>query len=225
MNAIPSVSGTQALTVADIAAQQPGATAVFRRHKIDFCCGGKIPLAEAAANRGVPLDQIEAELAALASPAQAFAVENLANGDLIDLIETRYHATHRRELPELARLARRVEAVHRDKADTPHGLAELLESLLADMASHMAKEEAILFPMMRQGGNAMIAHPIAVMRHEHDDHGVNLRAIAELTDNATPPDGACNTWRALYAGIRKLTDDLMEHIHLENNVLFPRFGA
>lgn len=222
MNAIPS---TEALTVAEIAARQPGATAVFRKHKIDFCCGGRIPLAEAAAGRGVPLEQIEKELAALASPAPGSTAEALATDDLIALIETRFHAAHRRELPELIRLARRVEAVHRDKADTPHGLAELLETMLREMASHMAKEEAILFPMMRQGGHAMIAHPIAVMRHEHDDHGVNLRAIAELTDNGTPPDGACNTWRALYGGIRKLADDLMEHIHLENNVLFPRFGA
>lgn len=221
MNAIPSID---ALTVAEIAARQPGATAVFRKHKIDFCCGGGVPLAEAAASRGVPLSQVEAELAALVTPEHATA-ESLATDDLIDLIENRYHAVHRREIPELVRLSRRVEAVHRDKADTPHGLADLLETLGREMESHMAKEEAVLFPMMRQGGHPMIVHPIAMMRHEHDDHGENLRAIAELTDSGTPPDGACNTWRALYAGIRKLTDDLMEHIHLENNVLFPRFGA
>jgi regulator of cell morphogenesis and NO signaling len=208
--------------VAETAAALPGATAVFRRHKLDFCCGGGAPLAEAAAARGADLPAVEAELAALV-PDQAVAPEETAA--LIDLIETRYHATHRRELPELIRLARRMEAVHGDNPAAPRGLAALLETLAAEMESHMQKEEQVLFPPMRRGGHPMIGQPIAMMRHEHDDHGETLRALEALTDGGVPPAGACNTWRALYAGTRKLTDDLMEHIHLENNVLFPRFGA
>ena len=227
MNAVtpstaPDLAGR---TVAEIAATLPGATAVFRRHKIDFCCGGQVPLPEAAQARGVPLPQLEAELGALALPA-AGAAESLATDDLIDLIVSRYHDVHRRELPELVRLARRVEAVHRSNLDVPDGLADLLETLQAEMESHMQKEELVLFPMMRRGDrNPMIAAPISMMRHEHDDHGENLRAMDRLTTHGVPPEGACNTWRALYAGTRKLARDLMEHIHLENNVLFPRFGA
>ena len=209
--------------VAEIAAALPGATAVFRKHKLDFCCGGGAPLAEAAAARGVSLTVLEEELAALA-PDEAIAPPQETEA-LIGMIESRFHATHRRELPELIRLARRVEAVHADKPDVPRGLADLLETMAGELEFHMQKEEQILFPVMRRGGHPMIANPIGCMRHEHDHHGDHLRALEKLTNAGTPPEGACNTWRALYAGTRKLTDDLMEHIHLENNVLFPRFGA
>lgn len=214
--------GFAARSVADIAAGLPGATAVFRRHKLDFCCGGGAALADAAAKRGADLAAIEDELAALVQTAAAAPEDT---GALIDLIVTRFHETHRRELPELIRLARRVEAVHGDRAGAPVGLAAVLEDLAAELESHMRKEEQVLFPMMRRGGHPMIAHPIDAMRHEHDEAGALLGTVEHLTDGGRPPEGACNTWRALYAGTRKFTDDLMEHIHLENNVLFPRFGA
>ncbi len=209
-------------TVADIAATLPGATAVFRRFKLDFCCGGQSPLGEAVAARGADLGAVEAELAALAPAAAAEPVETEA---LVAHIVARFHETHRRELPELVHLARRVEAVHGEREGAPLGLAAALEDLAAELESHMAKEEQVLFPMMLRGGHPMIGHPIAAMRHEHDDAGEQLRLVEALTQGHVPPAGACNTWRALYAGTRKLADDLMEHIHLENNVLFPRFGA
>jgi regulator of cell morphogenesis and NO signaling len=208
--------------VGEIAAALPGATAIFRRHKLDFCCGGSVPLAEAAAARGASLPALEAELAALAQDKLTPPQETDA---LIALIETRYHATHRRELPELIRLARRVEAVHGDKPEAPRGLADLLQTMAAELEEHMQKEEQVLFPLMRRGGHKMIAHPIGMMRHEHDGHGEHLRALEALTGGGVPPAGACNTWRALYAGTSKLAEDLMEHIHLENNILFPRFDA
>lgn len=209
-------------TVAEIAAALPGATAVFRRHKLDFCCGGGVALAAAAFTRGADLATVEAELASLVPAAEAIPQRT---EDLIALIEERYHATHRREIPELIRLARRVEAVHGDKPQAPHGLASLLEEMGSELEAHMDKEERVLFPLMRRGGHPMIAHPIEAMRLEHDDHGEQLQRLEELTNDGVPPEGACNTWRALYAGTRKLADDLMEHIHLENNVLFPRFGG
>jgi regulator of cell morphogenesis and NO signaling len=207
-------------SVAEIAASLPGATAVFRRHKLDFCCGGGAALADAAANRGADLPAIEQELAALVQTAAAAPEET---AELIELIVTRFHETHRRELPELIRLARRVEAVHGDREGAPVGLAAVLEDLRTELESHMAKEEQVLFPMMLRGGHPMITHPIGAMRHEHEETGELLHRVGHLTDGGTPPEGACNTWRALYAGTRKFTDDLMEHIHLENNVLFPRF--
>jgi regulator of cell morphogenesis and NO signaling len=206
-------------SVADIAAGLPGATAVFRRHKLDFCCGGGAALADAAAQRGANLPTIERELGALV---QAAAVAPEETGALIELIVTRFHETHRRELPELIRLARRVEAVHGDREGAPVGLAAVLEALWAELESHMRKEEQVLFPMMLRGGHPMIVHPIDAMRHEHDEAGELLHKVEHLTDGGTPPEGACNTWRALYAGTRKFADDLMEHIHLENNVLFRR---
>jgi regulator of cell morphogenesis and NO signaling len=222
MSTTTAEPGFAARSVADIAASLPGATAVFRRHKLDFCCGGKAALSDAAALRGADLSTVIAELSALV---QAAAEAPSDTGALIGLIETRYHATHRRELPELVRLARRVEAVHGDLPHAPVGLAAVLEALAAELESHMQKEEQVLFPLMRRGGHPMIAHPIDAMRHEHDDAGELLARVEALTGGGVPPEGACNTWRALYVGTRKFADDLMEHIHLENNVLFPRFEA
>jgi regulator of cell morphogenesis and NO signaling len=211
-------------TLADVAASLPGATRIFRRHKLDFCCGGGVSLADAAAAKGLNLAELESDLgsvAALALPPE----RPEGTQDLIRLLEDRYHAVHRRELPELVRLARRVEAVHRDHPAAPHGLADRLERMVGELEDHMQKEEQILFPLMRRGGHPMISQPIYVMTAEHDDHGGNLRELERLTNDFEPPDGACTTWRALYAGTQKFVENLTNHIHIENNVLFPRFNA
>jgi regulator of cell morphogenesis and NO signaling len=209
-------------TLADIAATLPGATGIFRRRKLDFCCGGRVSLAQAAAERGLPLPELEAELDAVTALGLPVARPD-ATDELITLIEARYHAVHRQELPELVRLARRVEAVHKQHPAAPCGIAALLEQMGVELEQHMRKEEQILFPLMRRGGHPMIAQPIAMMLAEHDDHGAHLRRLESLTDEFAAPDDACPTWRALYAGAKKLADDLVEHIHTENNVLFPRF--
>lgn len=219
-NGSPSEYGRR--TLADIAATLPGATAIFRRRKLDFCCGGRVALAQAAAERGLVLGELEAELdsvAALGLPAG----NPDGTDELLGVIETRYHAVHRQELPELVRLARRVEAAHKDHPAVPGGIAALLEQMNNELEQHMQKEEQILFPLMRRGGHPMIGQPIAVMMAEHDDHGAHLRSLEALTREFTVPDDACPTWRALCIGAKKLADDLMDHIHLENNVLFPRF--
>lgn len=208
--------------VRDIAIERPGATAVFRRHKIDFCCNGGVPLAEAAARRGVELKAIAQELEALNPGAGEVANDPQP---LIAHILERYHETHRREFPEAIRLARRVEAVHRDKPDCPHGLADHLSIMFDDLEGHHQKEERMLFPMMLAGGRGMIGLPIARMMAEHEDVGGQLEQLAQLTTDFVPPPGACTTWRALYQACRKLDEDLREHMHLENNVLFPQFGA
>lgn len=205
----------------EIATSLPGATAVFRRHRLDFCCGGGQTLAAAARARHVPVSQIEAELAEL-DPAMTTEVptEPLA---LIEHILTRYHEVHRRELPELIRLAERVEARHRGHPQVPAGLARLLAEVADELELHMQKEEQVLFPLMQRGGHPMLLHPIAQMRNEHDEHGERLRRIESLSSDAVAPPDACPTWRALYAGLDKLGDDLMAHIHLENNLLFPAY--
>ena len=207
--------------IGQIAVQLPGATAVFRRHKLDFCCGGQVSLRQAAQDRGLNLQAVLAELAPLQhGDAPAPAGEP---GALIDHILTRYHAVHREQLPELVRMARRVEAVHRDHPAVPRGLADFLAGMEQELVSHMMKEEQVLFPMLRTGGQPMAVQAIGMMRHEHVDHGLSLERLAALTQDTTPPADACTTWRALYAGIAQLNEDLIQHIHLENNVLFPRF--
>jgi regulator of cell morphogenesis and NO signaling len=207
----------------EVAVALPGATEVFRRFKLDFCCGGDQTLAEAASARGVDLEILEATLQAL-DPADGPAVPLEPNA-LIDHILARYHTIHRRELPELAKLARKVEAVHRAHAQVPAGLAVALERMGEELDSHMAKEEQVLFPLMRRGSHPMIDAPIAVMRSEHNEHGERLREIERLAHDLRLPADACTSWRALYAGVGKLADDLMEHIHLENNLLFPNFAG
>lgn len=208
--------------VADIAASLPGATKVFRSHKIDFCCGGQVSLANAAEGKGVPLAQLEAELAGLEGAPSTHPAETDA---LIQHILTRFHDTHRRELPELIRLAQRVEARHAGHAEVPRGLHAALVELAEALELHMQKEEQVLFPLMQAGGHPMIHAPIGMMRNEHDEHGARLAALEELTHACVAPAEACASWRALYTGVRKLIDDVHEHVHLENNVLFAGFGA
>jgi regulator of cell morphogenesis and NO signaling len=208
-------------TLGEIAATLPGATAIFRRHKLDFCCGGAATLADAAAERGLAADLVAAELTQLeAGDAIGLPREP---APLIAHILQRYHDTHRREVPELVRLARKVEAVHRDHPEAPHGLAAALGELLVELDAHMVKEERILFPLMQEGGHPMIGHPIARMQHEHVEHGDRLRGLETLTHDGVLPADACPTWAALYAGVAKLIEDIESHVHLENNVLFPQF--
>lgn len=207
--------------IGQIAVQLPGATAVFRKLKLDFCCGGQVSLAKAASDKGLDVAAVMQELTALQRDDVAPAAES--PNALIDHILSRYHEVHRAQLPELIRMARRVEAVHRDHPHVPAGLADFLEEMHEELVSHMLKEEQVLFPMLRTGSNPFAMHPIGMMRAEHVDHGASLERLSALTNDATPPMGACNTWRALYAGIAQLGDDLINHIHLENNVLFPQF--
>jgi len=219
---LPEVSALNAeQAIGQIAVQLPGATAVFRRLKLDFCCGGQISLRQATADKRLDLEAVLAELSALHRVDMPAGVTEPCA--LIDHILARYHAVHREQLPELIRMARRVEAVHRDHPMAPAGLAAQLEAMEQELFSHMEKEEQILFPMLKAGGNAFVNQPIAMMRTEHLGHGAELDKLLALTQDATPPQGACNTWRALYAGIAQLNDDLINHIHLENNVLFPQF--
>jgi regulator of cell morphogenesis and NO signaling len=220
--AIPTTDRAQQ-AIGQIAVNLPGSTAVFRRLKLDFCCGGQMPLQQACASKGLPLDAVLAELAELERPHELPATESPEA--LVNHILTRYHAVHREQLPELIRMARRVEAVHRESPDVPVGLADLLETMEAELLGHMALEEQVLFPLLRSGGQGADSGPIQTMRDDHTGHGAQLERLMALTDDANPPRGACNTWRALYAGIAQLSDDLINHIHLENNVLFPQFEA
>ena len=209
-------------TVGRIAATLPGATAIFRGARIDFCCGGDLVLGEAARARGLDLASLEASLHALAAQSTTATPPGPTEA-LVAHIRQRYHDTHRRELPELVRLARKVEAVHRDHPAAPAGLADEIEGLRLELEEHMKKEEQVLFPALVSGGGQLIDTAIEQMRREHRHHGARLERLEEIAHEFEPPTDACRSWCALYTGTGKLVGDLREHIHLENNVLFPRF--
>jgi regulator of cell morphogenesis and NO signaling len=198
--------------IGQIAIHLPGSTAVFRRLKLDFCCGGQISLGQATADKGQDLQAVLNELGALERADSSLEFTDPAT--LIDHILERYHAVHRDQLPELLRMARRVEAVHRDHPEVPAGLAELLEQAEKNLLDQMDVEESSVFPLLKAGGSAKAKQAIDTLRAEHTAHGAMLMQMLALTQNAIPPDGACNTWRALYSGIAQFHDDLSRHIHL-----------
>ena len=146
----------------------------------------------------------------------------LAAEELIDYIVSRFHAGHREQLPALIRLSRRVEHVHARHARCPEGLADELEAHLQELESHMLKEEQVLFPMLMRGMNAPARGPIAVMMFEHEQHFDAVERIHRLTHDLVLPEGACNTWRRLYEGLVAYAQELTQHIHLEDNVLFAQ---
>lgn len=209
-------------SLGQLARRIPGATKIFHDYDLDFCCGGSHTLRDAAQAKGLDAAAIEARLQALQAeaPAAGHDWSEVPAGELIGYILARFHERHREQLPELIRLARRVEEVHGDRPECPVGLADHLSVMLQELLSHMQKEEQVLFPMLSRGMGAMASAPITVMRMEHDDHGAALQRLSDLTHDITLPRAACNTWRALYLGLRTFREDLMEHIHLENNVLF-----
>lgn len=145
-----------------------------------------------------------------------------SNEELIEYILTRYHDTHREQLPELIQLSERVERVHGGHTDCPAGLSAHLEKMAEELETHMAKEEQILFPMITRGMVAMAGGPVSVMRHEHDEHGSALEELERLTNGLALPDGACRSWQRLYHGLSVFRDDLKAHIQTENELLFSR---
>jgi regulator of cell morphogenesis and NO signaling len=211
-------------TLAQVATTHPVATQVFLRHRLDFCCGGRRKLTDACRAVGLEPQTVIDEIAAAEGASSGSERWDMAPlSELIDFILTRFHEPLRRDFPGLIEAARRVERVHGDKPSCPHGLASHLEQLEAELCQHMAKEEQVLFPAIRSDlRGAQVHMPVRVMMQEHDDHGANLERLRKLTTQFEPPPEACATWRALYAALATLESELMEHIHLENNVLFPR---
>lgn len=212
-------------TIGELAVEHPLATRVFARHGIDFCCGGGKPLRIACETRNLDPDavveEIRKELAG--SPDQGRRWDEAPLDELIDHILRNYHEPLYEELPRLAGMAAKVYDVHKDKAEeTLRGILTTFRGLKAELDAHFAKEEQILFPMIRSGRGFMAEGPISVMVHEHDGAGEALARLRELTNGYEVPAEACNTWRALWHGLAALETSLHEHIHLENNILFPR---
>jgi len=212
-------------TVGELAVEHPLATRVFARHRIDFCCGGGKPLSEACAARNldteVILAEIEKELTRNDVTTQRWDEAPLK--DLIEFILFNFHRPLDEELPRIEAMAQKVLNVHREKAEAMlTDLFSTFQGLKAELEQHMAKEEQILFPMIVQGQGAMAGGPISVMEHEHESAGAALAHMRTITKDYEVPEGACNTWRALWHGLAALEEALHQHIHLENNILFPR---
>jgi regulator of cell morphogenesis and NO signaling len=213
-------------SLGELVTHSPGAAKVFHRHRLDFCCGGKQSLEEACKRKGIDPEAVTREIeGANSDPHGEVRWDQRPLDELVDYILTRYHAPLKEELPRLIELAGKVETVHADKPDRPSGLTALLEDVRESVDGHLAKEEQILFPLIQSGRGQMAHMPIHVMIQEHEDHGKNLQRIRELTHDLTLPEYACTSWRELYRSLQQLEVELMDHIHLENNILFPRAMA
>lgn len=217
--------------VADLVLEEPTRARVFEHFGIDYCCGGRVPLEQACAERGV---ELAAVLEALAEPLVPgpedvdWTASSLA--ELVDHVVRVHHGYLRAELPSLAPLVEKVAGRHGG------GHPELLEvhaifmALADELFEHMLKEEQILFPacVALENGDAgpflfgSVGNPIAMMVHEHDLVASGLAQMRELTGGFAPPEGACTSYRAMLERIHVLDGDIRRHVHEENNILFPR---
>ena len=231
---------TDQRTVGEIAAANPASVRVFERYQIDYCCGGKLPLAEACQGRGVTPEQVMAEIDAPAADAAGERDWNSASlAELTDHIVATHHDYLKVELPRLGGMLDKVLQAHGPShGDVLAPLGRIFVGLRQELEHHMAKEEMILFPMIKNmekahlaGTRAPAAHcgsvrnPIRVMEHEHESAGRALEAMREVTGNYAVPADACNTYRALFYGLQEMERDLHRHIHKENNILHPRAAA
>jgi regulator of cell morphogenesis and NO signaling len=220
-------------TVGQIAAELPASVRVFEKHGIDFCCGGKIPVTEACQRLGLDPATLLAEIdEAVQTPAEDqtdWATAPLPA--LIDHILDTHHVYMKAQLPRLEAMLEKVIQAHGERhGETLRAIAAVFTPMKAELDGHLAKEEMILFPLIRRlaSGDAggfhcgSVQNPIRVMLFEHDSAGEGLVQQRRLTGGYTPPADACNTWRALYFELADLERDLHRHIHLENNILFPR---
>ena len=217
------MNATSTSTLADLAVTHPAAARVFYRNGLDFCCGGRRPQADACAERGLDPDAVLADIDredTVHGQGRRWDQEPLS--DLVDFIVGTYHRRLREAFPELLRMAAKVEARHGANPHCPAGLVAQLTAMHHDVLEHLAKEERVLFPLILSGQGRMASGPVQVLEREHVAHAHDLQTIRQLTHDLQPPAEACATWRALYVALQALEQELMVHIHLENNVLFRR---
>ncbi len=218
-------------TLADLVNANPARARVLEDLGLDYCCGGAVRLGEAVAAAGLALDDVVARLEdADTAPAGPVDWTDLGPAELVDHLETTHHAYLREALPRLDALAAKVVRVHGVRHRELNDVQRLLDGLRADLEPHLAKEERILFPMIRQLVAAAerpdfhcgtLANPIGVMQVEHDRAGALLAELRRVTDTYTVPADGCASYRALYEGLAELEADIHLHVHKENNVLFP----
>ena len=230
---------TTDMTVRDVATELPQSTRLFEKLKIDYCCGGNKPLAEACASAGVDIGSVMEMLAEVtqsdAKDDAAREFQNLTPTKLITHIIETHHVFTRSEMERLQALADKVLAAHGSNHPELIHLDELLTRLSADLVPHMMKEEQVLFPYIVSMENATnqnrplpvpffgtVNNPIRMMMREHDAAGEIVREIRSLTSDYNLPADACMSYRTLYQALENFEKDLHQHIHLENNILFPK---
>lgn len=221
-------------TVGEVVARRPSLVRLFEAARIDYCCGGKKTLAEVCQEKSLDPQSFLATLEEAASASGGEAVIDAAAMSLTELadhIESTHHAYLRDELPRLNMLTERVASVHGADDARLQEVRHTFLALAGEMASHMRKEEQILFPMIRQLEASeglptfhcgSVANPIRQMELEHHDAGAALERMRTLTDEYTPPTWACNTYRAMLDSLAQLERDMHLHVHKEDNVLYPR---
>jgi len=224
-------------TVGELVAERPSRSRVFERFGIDYCCGGGKPLQEACASNGVDTKTVlealaEADARSAGGATDEVDPKSMALAALSYHIEQTHHAYLKDELPRLSQMVHKVASVHGERYPWMNEVDATFSAFREELESHMMKEERILFPLIRhmETTNALpetlpggsVENPIRMMRHEHDSAAQALHRMKTLSNTFTPPDDACNTFRATLDGLRQLESDTYRHIHKENNVLFPR---
>lgn len=228
-----------AKTVRELAVELPQATRIFEKLGIDYCCGGGKSLQDACVQARLPVDDVLKTLEQAGVPETKVS----ENGDwrqttlreLAEHIVTKHHAYVRQEIPRLEKLLTKVVAVHGQNHPELAKVQGCFGSIAAELTSHMMKEEMVLFPYINELESATAAgrpaprpafgtirNPIRMMEMEHEAAGDILEQIKTLTSSYTPPEEACFSYRTLFAALKDFETDLHQHIHLENNILFPR---
>ena len=222
--------------VADVVASNIKTAHVFKKYGIDFCCGGGVSIEKACEKKNIDLNTLLQDLSDVDNkvlPSQNF--NNWELDFLIVYIVNTHHTYVKEALELIEAYASKVANVHGKAEPAVVRIYELFQVVAREMTSHMFKEEEILFPYIKnliavQKGRTIwsaphfetVTNPISMMEHEHETVGDVLKQIASISNNYTPPDWACNTFRALYAKLDEFEQDLHIHVHLENNILFPK---
>jgi regulator of cell morphogenesis and NO signaling len=220
-------------TVGELVRAVPARARIFENLGIDYCCGGKIPLVEICEKKGLDAATVVAMLEALDGACETPSVnpDTMGLAELCDHIERLHHDWLREELPRLDFMTRKVAAVHGDHEPRLHEIRSVFESFQSEITSHTQEEEGQVFPAIRrlESANGEQAEAVAALKptfdklvSEHEKAGVALAQFSTLTDRYTPPEWACNTFRAMFDALDNLEKNMHQHVHKENNVLFPR---
>lgn len=218
---------TPQTTVGEIVRAMPARSRIFENLGIDYCCGGNKPLAEACQAKGLDPTTVVALLTAPDNTPDSIQVnpDAMSLTELCDHIEQVHHEYLREELPRLDFMTRKVAAVHGDHEPRLLEVRRVFEAFQSEMVAHTKEEDEVVFPAIRKmesGKRKHLDSAFAKLESEHENAGAALARFKELTDNYTPPEWACNTFRVLYDGLAQLEKHTHQHVHQENNVLFPK---
>lgn len=215
-------------TIAQLVLEHTECAEVFQRHRIDFCCRGEATLEAAARAKGIGVEALIEELLLAIAKRRGPLPEDsrmLSTPDLIAYIVSTHHEYLRNALPFIQSLAAKVSRVHGERNPSLRALALAVEQLTAQLLPHLDDEERTLFPALVAGDSAQLTALFDAMLLEHHAVAKLLEEIRTASLDFTPPDWACNSYRALCAELRRLESDTFRHVHLENHVLMPRFAA